>query len=683
MIIFLCLLLPSCNNNSQEIFQDLNKCGDTYFSTNNYTKALECWNKSLSIKPNAPTTYQKIGDCYYKISQYYQALQAYNKALCLQPEDWQTRLKVAKIQLITMDIPAALENWDKIKKYVSHCDILIFHGDLLLLQKRYSKAEHEYRIACFTAPESQNAKVRLAICLAGQGKKTAAKKIFSSLLKTPAQSADILLQMSNFSSINGDQEAAKSYINKAIRLQPHNINLQIKLSKVYLENGRYGQAITILKKCLQNLSNNRHVKKMLIESFLLANRYNEAEQLFRHLQKTEQKDLEFQILKGKYYLNTLKFQAAISQFQTILDNEPNIPLVHYFIGIAYLAVGMHNLGQKHLIKCLDLAPAFIQAELSLANIFFKKQSYDIALRYVERVKKAEPNNYQCYMIAGNIHLARHKYRAAIKEYQTAQLLNPYFIPALYYGAVCATYNANTTNKAIITFREIIKKRTILVGPMLQYAKAQKMKGGNREVVKLIKKLLKDNHNDPYLYYILGETYLSVKKKNEALAAFAQSITIEPNLKPTYLKLFDLYNNNDKQLEKTLNCALSKCKNFPEAYSYLASYYCNKGETNKAILLLEKGIVINSESPILANNLAWLYIKYQPDKITIAMQLAQFACEELPSNPGVLDTLGCCYFKKNMLNRATWMLEQAKEIDPNNFLINAHLKTIKKINIKQP
>jgi tetratricopeptide (TPR) repeat protein len=171
LLILLCLFLPACNESPQETFHHLDQRGDKYFSAHNYQKAIEIWTESLAIKPEAPAVYQKIGDCYHKMAEYDQALLTYNKKLQLQPEDWQTRFKVAKIQLALMNLTAAEKNWNDIKTRINNSDSLIFHGDLLSLQNRYSEAEHEYRLALGKKPQNQTAMIRLANCLAG-GKTT-------------------------------------------------------------------------------------------------------------------------------------------------------------------------------------------------------------------------------------------------------------------------------------------------------------------------------------------------------------------------------------------------------------------------------------------------------------------------------------------------------------------------------
>ena len=98
--------------------------------------------------------------------------------------------------------------------------------------------------------------------------------------------------------------------------------------------------------------------------------------------------------------------------------------------------------------------------------------------------------------------------------------------------------------------------------------------------------------------------------------------------------------------------------FEQAYIQLAHFYCQNKLPTKAIMLLEKAMGTNPQSPLIANDLAWLYLEQKPYDIDKAMRLAQTAYTNLPNNPAVIDTLGWIYYRKNMVNRATWLLKEA-------------------------
>ena len=183
--------------------------------------------------------------------------------------------------------------------------------------------------------------------------------------------------------------------------------------------------------------------------------------------------------------------------------------------------------------------------------------------------------------------------------------------------------------------------------------------------------------NPYLYDILGELCLVDNNKKEAIKAFATAITIQPKMKSAYLKLFELYSKDRQELEEHLIAAIKQNHDFYQAYIELAAIYTQKGLPSKAIKTLEQAIAANPNNPYLANNLSLLYLKHQPQNIDKAMGFAQTAYENLSNNSAVTDTLGWIYYKKNMLTRASWLLEQAQKLDPNNPIINNHLETVLK------
>jgi len=671
VIFLLCLLMTSCGETQQETCKRLDKTAQKYLLSNDYQKAISTWTELLAIKPNAPDIYQQMGDCYHKMAEYRQALEAYGKLIQLRPEDWKTWYKIAKIQLSLANVPKAEDVWEKIKSHINSCDALIFHGDLLLLKGEDTKAEHAYRQTLAKCPRNQTAMIRLAVCLAGKGENAKADKVFKTLSDLSPQSTDILLQMSNFCSITVNERAAQLFINKAIKLKPHNQELQIKLAKFYLETGRHDQAVTTLKKFLQSRPKNHYAKKMIIEAYLLSSRCREAGQYLNSLTEREQKRFEFQLLKGKYYLNSLNLQAAIAQFQEILNNEPNIPLVHYLLSLSYLAAGMNNLGQKNLIKCLTLNPEFTEAELTLADTYFKSRDYDLALKHVNRVKKREPENYRCYMISGSIHLARGEYQTALADFQDALYLYPEKDTSTYYTALCA-YHSGNTPKAVEFLQNILADDLKFADAATQYAKILYSEGKGSQAIKYLEQAIKSEPQNPYLHYIIGELYFATSKRQEAIDEFNKSLSLKSDLESAYTRLFDLYADNKKQLKEYLTAAIDHNSSFYEAYIKLAELYRNDDLPVKAIATLENALKTNPHNPYLANNLAWLYIQYQPESIDKALDFAQTAYEKLPNNPATVDTLGWIYYHKNMLTRAAWLLAEAEDLAPDNELIQSHL-----------
>ena len=61
--------------------------GSAYGEKGHYDRAIEDFNKAISINPNYAGAYNNRGNAYYKKGQYDRAIEDYNKAIALDPND--------------------------------------------------------------------------------------------------------------------------------------------------------------------------------------------------------------------------------------------------------------------------------------------------------------------------------------------------------------------------------------------------------------------------------------------------------------------------------------------------------------------------------------------------------------------------------------------------------------------
>ena len=103
--------------------------------------------------------------------------------------------------------------------------------------------------------------------------------------------------------------------------------------------------------------------------------------------------------------------------------------------------------------------------------------------------------------------------------------------------------------------------------------------------------------------------------------------------------------NSHFFEKILHRELEKSPNNTKLYSMLGDLYYNKKKYPETISAYERAIALDSDTPQVLNNLAWLYatcedLRFQHPKR--ALQLAEKAARLEPS-PHILDTLAESYF----------------------------------------
>ncbi len=674
--IILCttLLCFSCSESPEQVFQRLDAEAEQYFADKQYDQAISKWNNLLSLQPEAKDIYPEIAKSYQLSGRYTQALHAFQKHLKRAPGSLETLVNIMNIQIQLLDIEGARASWEKLKLLPPNPMSLTTHGDLLAAQRQFLPAIEEYQKALVLDPNNQLTLARLAVTLVGQHKIKEAQSIYSILDNQHPNSPDILLQMGNYWLLLGDNEKCDLFLKKAILQVPDDQNLQIKLADLYIDSGHFTQAVTLFKKLLQNSPTNRFYKKMLLESLLLDKQLSEAGLLLSTLSTAETEDVDFLLLKGKYYLNRGEHLVAASQFELALKKEPGLPITHYFLALSYLASGQNNVGRSCLIKSLTLDPYFTAAELALADCYYKNGEYELALKHVTRIQLREPEHYRTYLLQGMLLTSLQKYDGALEAFRKAYILNTDNLAPQFYIGILFSLTGHP-EQALPLFKTIIDKHPLLADATLNYAQTLTAEGYYDNALIYLKDLINTHPASPYLHHIYGLILLSVDKKQDAIKAFQMAIQIAPEMKESYLQLFKIYQKESIQLEKILLKAIGKINNFEEALTMLAALYSSNGQTEKAIALLQEALVHAPNSPVLANNLAYLYLEYQPANIDEAMRLAALAYDKVSDSAAITDTLGWAYYKKNNLVRARWLLNEAVTLEPNNSQILFHLNTI--------
>lgn len=137
------------------------------------------------------------------------------------------------------------------------------------------------------------------------------------------------------------------------------------------------------------------------------------------------------------------------------------------------------------------------------------------------------------------------------------------------------------------------------------------------------------------------------------------------------KIYFLLNNgNNKNAQSFLSEWLNRFPNSTAALSSQANEYLIAEDYQKAVVILEQIKRQQPTSAINLNNLAWCY---QQLSHPAALATAKRAYELAPDHASIVDTYGWILFVNKQFNEAVEILQKAKNLDPNNPIIAAHLK----------
>ncbi|MDM8536349.1 tetratricopeptide repeat protein [Desulfobacterales bacterium HSG17] len=658
-------------------FNELVSQGDSSFANREYKSALSLWGDALKIQPASVGVLKKVVQAYLRLAEFSKAEKILKQILQNQSDADDVLLELARLQLVMGNMPDAVGNWEELSsRHPKDPHVKVLHGDLLILEDRLEDAEKAYKSAVGLPSSNDVVLIKLAACYLSQGKDDMAQQTFETAVAKKIESTDVLLQIANYWKLKNNMEKVELFIQKAIQLEPEDLSLQMKLAQFYFNISKYEDSRVMIDKLITQAPENRSLKKYLIKILLAQNQLEKIPSLLESYTSEMKNDLEFNFLSGKYYLFVHSPLIAEKHFKQVVQEKPEHFLAHYFLGVTYLLSGHVYLAQQSLIKALSLNQLFSEAEMALADIFYKKNELGFSQEHIKRVLDNEPENFRAHMMMGHVLFAKKEYEKALVWFKSAVSINPDSESGVYYIALVSE-QLKKESEALKLYQMLLKKNPDLADAAWRL-KELWIKSGKIDVARHYFESAVEVSSDSslgngYLQYILGEVYLAGGDTLKAIDRFNSAIDLLPGLSSSYIKLAGIYgknNNWEKQVEILTLCS-ANIPDFLDAYIKLAAIYIQKDKGDAAIKILETAVLKNSDSALLANNLASLYLE-KDENINKAFELARFAYEHMPDDPGVVDSFGWAYYKKNMFVQAVNHLKYALVLSPGNEVVVGHL-----------
>jgi tetratricopeptide (TPR) repeat protein len=269
---------------------------------------------------------------------------------------------------------------------------------------------------------------------------------------------------------------------------------------------------------------------------------------------------------------------------------------------------------------------------------------------------------------GNTEKILGNYDQAAKLYLSALDANPKSSAAMYELASILEQKQKTQHALYYS------KKAALIEPdniwyQLLYITCLKDAKKWPEVVSAYQKLIKQYPNNIEYYYELANTYLLVKKTDEAFKIFddlEKRFGFDKDISLQKISVFQLIHYNDKAIEETKKLI----EKYPEEYSYygiLGDLYQDKGESAKALDAYKKMQEIDPLNPYVHITLANYYSKQKQDSKAFEETIIAFKSKDLDIDTKIKMLMSYYYASEThteLKADATKLCEILIEVHPN-------------------
>ncbi len=612
--------------------------GNLYLAGRKTTEARQKAQLVLAKDPKNGGAYALLANVEAAEQHNIEALAQMQKAVDADPNNPGFQLNMALLLANNKDFAAAETRARKSLEIKNAQEPHEFLGRLYAQQQRWPDAEQEFKAAISAAPDSMPARVNLANLYISQQKNDAAEQVMVQAKKELGKDAQTYVILADY----------------------------------YLGRGQLDKALAEFASVSQDHPKDMAIKKRYAEVLLLTNHDAEAQKLTDEILKANSKDLEGLIFKSSLQLKQGKPGDAIQGLQLAVKTDATNAFAHYMLGQAYRANGEIERSLPELKEAVRLNPRLILAQRALADIAIAKNDADGLAATADAMIQNYPFAPDGYINRAAVELARKQPDKAEADLQKAIQVAPQQ-PNAYIRLAFL----KTTQKKMPEAEKLLEQ-ALSVAPTSEEALRalvavyENQKQPDKALAR-VKAQLEKSPNTASFYVVLGTLQAQGKDYSAAQASLHKAIDLDKNNMEAFAVLgqVQVASGSLDDAVKSWDAWMQKNPKDVRPYIMISSLEHSRNNWQKEQQLLQKAIEIQPDSPVVANNLAYLMLEHGGN-VDQALELAQTARRKVPDNPSIADTLGYAYYKKGVYSSAIDLFEEASRKQPDNANVQYHL-----------
>ncbi len=487
-----------------------------------------------------------------------------------------------------------------------------------------------------------------------------AKKAFGSLPQTP----DMLKTIAEFWQRQNDLARSKAIFEKLINDNPKDVSAIVGYANVLALEGKVNEALKKLEDAAkqEDLKKEDREKIVLAEATLYARQadWNKAQKLCQRVLEENQGNMAAHLLLGKIFLVRNKLEDAEIHLNQVAVAQPNNIDAQLLLARCQMLNKKESVAINTLKKALKSNPGNKKLRLQLVRFYLFKKNYDQAISVLSKGLAISPGDITYKKLRGEIYASMKRYGEAEKDFLDLVSAKPK--NAIGYMEMGRLELAQgQAEKAIKWFKKAYAAQNGWQVAIPALVKTYLATNNVNAALELVKNEVKKRPESALAYYYMGATLAAKGDFKEAEKAFKKTAKLAPNWPGAYRALADIYLKQGKieDATKQVEDIYEKSKS-PAIGLNLATLYEYQGNYQKAISIYKELLRKYKKSPVLLNNLAYLYAEYSTDKNELqkAADMISQALALKPDAANFLDTAAWIAYKQGKLNAAWNYIQDA-------------------------
>ncbi|MFZ2488188.1 MAG: tetratricopeptide repeat protein [Anaerolineae bacterium] len=467
--------------------------------------------QALTNQPTAAAVYLAAGNLSRYQGDTPQALKFYQRALELEPGNTAAQTRVGDLLLQSDNLADAQTAYEgALAGNASSVDALL--GLARVLDRRVNADAGTVLTPEQTAILSRTQSL-LDTALALQPDASAATQLLR---------ADVLATQGNYSA------AAEVY--QAILLQaPDNASAIEGLARALLATGQGEQAIASYQAAADAAATPEERDRWLLAQAAAQRSLGqvaEAEQTYTTMLAAAPENNTVRKALGDLYLSSERLDAAIAQYQQIVEADPNDLATAFQLGRTWLRVGQLEQASLLTQAMLAASPSAYQPHLLAARIALEQDDAATALANLRQAESLAPTNGAALVLIGDTYLAAGRLDDAGSAYATALTLEPRSNTALI-GLSRVYLARGRLEEAESNLRRALRANPANISATATLGNVLLRAGRAEEALATLEPLAVQQPDNTDIAQTLADAYLAAGRIDDGLALYRARLATDP------------------------------------------------------------------------------------------------------------------------------------------------------------
>lgn len=488
--------------------------------------------------------------------------------------------------------------------------------------------------------------------------------------------------IAEFYETSGQLERAEATYRELIQIQENSPESRLELAEFYTNVDRKDDAIDVLNGVVAETPEYVRARYKLGQIYLERKQIDKVNEQLTALLEINDEDVEALMLRARAAMQQNDSEAAVRDLEEVLKKYPSGREALFLMSQARLSIGQIDQARAFIADLERYHPTFLRTGLLKIQSAFLVGDPESAVKYANelmtRADSTSPNpDVTAQMIQetrvralssrGLAYLDMAKIAEAKADLLEVLRLSPRSPSSMVNVAKVFTAERNLNGalemyeKALAADPQSFDAVSGIVGTCIKLGQTQKahakldgllITGGKPEVV-------------AGLRYLRSTVFAAEGNVAAQESELTEAIAVDEDYLPAYAAYASLLAAHNRTAEAVAQYQkVVEKKPSAQVYTLLGILEDGRGDLTAAEKNYRKALGIRADSPIAANNLAWLIAETQGN-LDEALELARAAVGNNSKVAGFYDTLGFVYLKKGLYSPAVEQFKKAVALDEAN------------------